>query len=78
LSEETIRKSLVGTWRPEHLFTLKQSRQMYQHYQEQIAACDDEIDKLLVAFQPRVDPQKSLCRQTGRKENADARRRTPI
>ena len=55
-SEETIRKSLVGTWRPEHLFTLKQSRQMYQHYQEQIAACDDEIEKLLVAFQPRVDP----------------------
>jgi transposase len=56
-SEETIRKSLVGTWRPEHLFTLKQSRQMYQHYQEQIAACDEEIEKLLVAFQPRVDPQ---------------------
>jgi transposase len=57
-SEETIRKSLVGNWRPEHLFTLKQSRQMYQHYQEQIAACDEEIEKLLVAFQPRVDPQE--------------------
>jgi hypothetical protein len=55
-SEETIRKSLVGNWRPEHLFTLKQSRQMCQHYQEQIAACDEEIEKLLVAFQPRVDP----------------------
>jgi transposase len=55
-SEETIRKSLVGTWRPEHLFTLQQSRQMYPHYQEQIAACDAEIEKLLVAFQPRVDP----------------------
>lgn len=57
-SEETIRKSLVGTWRPEHLFTLKQSRQMYQHYQEQIVACDEEIEKLLVAFQPRVDPKE--------------------
>jgi len=45
-----------GTWRPEHLFTLKQSRQMYRHYQDQIAACDEEIEKLLVAFQPRVDP----------------------
>ena len=33
-SEETIRQSLVGNWRPEHLFTLKQSRQMYQHYWE--------------------------------------------
>jgi transposase len=55
-SEETIRKSLEGHWRPEHLFTLKQSRQSYQHYQEQIAACDEEIEKLLVAFEPRVDP----------------------
>src|SRR5258708_1937445 len=43
-SEETICKSLKGTWRGEHLFTLKQSRQMYQHYQEQIAACDEEIE----------------------------------
>src|SRR5437899_637643 len=57
-SEETIRKSLVGNWRPEHLFTLKQSRQMYQDYQEQITACDEEIEKLLVAFQPRVDPNE--------------------
>src|ERR1700693_3327495 len=57
-SEETIVKSLQGTWRLEHLFTLKQSRQMYRHYQDQIAACDEEIEKLLVAFQPRVDPDK--------------------
>jgi len=28
-SEETIQKSLVGNWKREHLFTLKQSRQMY-------------------------------------------------
>lgn len=57
-SEETIVKSLKGNWRPEHLFTLKQSRQMYRHYQEQIIACDVEIEKMLVAFQPRVDPQE--------------------
>jgi transposase len=57
-TEETILKSLVGNWRPEHLFTLKQSRQMYRHYQELIADCDAEIEKKLVAFQPRVDPQE--------------------
>jgi transposase len=55
-SEETIRKSLQGNWRPEHLFTLKQSRNSYRHYQEQIAACDEEIEKQIVAFGPRVDP----------------------
>lgn len=57
-SKETICKSLQGNWRGEHLFTLKQSRQMYQHYQEQIAACEEEIEKLLVAFQPWVDPEE--------------------
>ena len=29
-SEEIIRKSLVGNWRAEHLFTLKQSRDLYR------------------------------------------------
>jgi transposase len=57
-SEETIRKSLEGNWRQEHLFTLTQSRQTYQHYQHQIAACDEEIEKMLLAFEPRVDPSE--------------------
>jgi hypothetical protein len=29
---------------------------MYQNYQEQIAACDQEIERLLLNFQPWVDP----------------------
>jgi transposase len=73
-SQETIRKSLQGNWQREHLFTLQQSRQMYQHYQEQIAACDEEIEKLLVAFPPWVDPQQKPLppdrkrKQRGRKK----------
>ena len=55
-SPETIRQSLVGNWRSEHLFTLQQARQSLQHYQQQIAACDRQIEKLVVAFEPRVDP----------------------
>src|SRR5260370_3737447 len=55
-SEETIRKSLEGNWRREHLFTLQQSRNSYQHYQGQIATCDKEIQEMLLAFEPRVDP----------------------
>jgi transposase len=58
---ETIRKSLVGNWRAEHLFTLKQSRQLYETYQQQIRDCDEEIQKLTSSFSPRVDPtQKPL------------------
>lgn len=53
---ETIRKSLVGHWRNEHLFTLKQSRDLYKTYQQQIAECDQEIEKLVQSTPPRVDP----------------------
>ena len=73
-SEETIRKSLEGNWRPEHLFTLRQSRQSYQHYQQQITACDEEIENRLVAFEPRVDPAEQPLppdrkrKQRGRKK----------
>jgi transposase len=55
-SEDTIRKSLVGNWRKEHLFTLKQSLQLYRTYQQQTVECDQEIEKLLGEFEPRVDP----------------------
>jgi hypothetical protein len=44
---ETIRKSLVGNWRSEHLFTLKQSRELYRTYQQLIVDCDLEIEKML-------------------------------
>jgi transposase len=56
-SEETISKSLEGHWRAEHLFTLRQSRDSYRHYQQQIAACDVEIEKRIVKFSARVDPE---------------------
>lgn len=60
-SLETIRKSLVGNWRDEHLFTLRQSRSLYTAYQQQIDACDREIERLLQQTLPRVDPdQKPL------------------
>src|SRR4029453_12914790 len=32
----TIRKSLVGNWRVEHVFTLRQSRELYRTYQQRI------------------------------------------
>jgi len=53
---ETIRKSLEGNWRPEHLFTLNQSRELYRIYQQQIVNCDLEIEKMLREFEPRTDP----------------------
>jgi transposase len=57
-SPETIAKSLVGHWLPEHLFTLKQSRRLYGEYQREIGESDAEIERLVGTFQPRVDPEE--------------------
>ena len=39
-SEETIVKSLVGDYRREHLFTLRQSLAAWRHYQSLMQECD--------------------------------------
>jgi transposase len=55
-SQETIAKSLVGDWRQEHLFTLKQALEAYRHYHKLISECDAEIERLMQEFDARVDP----------------------
>ena len=56
--EETIGKSLVGNWRSEHLFTLKQSRDLYRFYQQRIEECDREVQSQLGELENRVDPKE--------------------
>jgi transposase len=55
-SADTIAKSLVGDYRREHLFTLRQSLAAFRHYQELIAACDREIAQSLQQFESKLDP----------------------
>jgi len=43
---QTIIRSLTGNYRPEHLFTLKQSLAAYKNYQQLLAECDQEIQRL--------------------------------
>jgi transposase len=52
---EKIAKALVGDYRREHLFTLRQSRAAYRSYQQLIAACDIEIQEYLAAFESKID-----------------------
>jgi hypothetical protein len=74
--EQTIRKSLAGNWRSEHLFTLKQSREMFRNYQQQMVDCDEEIEKLLGEFDPRVNPdQKPLPPDRKRSRSGKKRRK---
>ena len=72
---ETIRKSLVGNWRPEHLFTLKQSRELYRTYQQRIVECDLEIERRLPNFVPRVDPAEKPLPPDQKRNRAGKKRR---
>jgi transposase len=54
--QETIRKSLEGNWRLEHLLVLKQRLSLYRSYRDQIHDCDKEIEKLVAAFASQADP----------------------
>jgi hypothetical protein len=54
--EEVIAKSLVGDYRPEHLFTLRQSLSAYRSYQNLVDECDREIRQRLHDFDPPHAP----------------------
>src|SRR5437660_5551857 len=58
-SEEVIAKSLVGDYRPEHLFTLRQSLMAYRSYQKLIEDCECEIRRGLEQFHPPDSPPAS-------------------
>src|SRR5437763_12268731 len=57
-SEETIAKSLVGDYRPEHLFTLRQSLEAWRFHRKLIAECDGELETYLACFTSKTDPKQ--------------------
>jgi len=66
--KETIRKSLEGDWRREHLFALRQSWELYGTYLSSIKACDQEICEMLGGHKPKADPaKKPLPNETKRR-----------
>jgi transposase len=46
-SADTIRKSLVGNWRAEHLFLLEENYRLYEFLQQRVGRCDQEIEQYL-------------------------------
>lgn len=44
---QRVKESLRGTWNEEHLFALRQALASWEHYQNQIAECDRQIEALL-------------------------------
>ncbi len=65
-SEETIAKALVGTWKEDHLFALKQSLELYDFYTLQVTNCDAQIQQHYAAMKPRwqaTPPTSALPRR---------------
>lgn len=53
-------ESLRGDWQEQHLFALRQAVESWKHYQRLIAACDQEIGKVLreISGPPSTPPNK--------------------
>lgn len=76
-SLETIEKSLTGSYRDEHVFSLTQAVELYETYQQKIAACDKKIEAQLLTFDERQDVgqeelnERAIKRKSkGRSKNA--------
>jgi transposase len=46
-TREEYAMALTGTWRPEHLFALKQAHELYEFIHQQITACDEQTRSAL-------------------------------
>lgn len=61
-----IARSLEGTWDPEHLFSLKQSLEMYDFLKRQVEQCDVEMEAFLDSYDytPTSDTSSKLLQRS--------------
>lgn len=52
-----LRAALEGTWKPEHVFALRQAYELWQFYQQKIAECDQVIEAVLKELAGPEDPK---------------------
>ena len=73
-SIETIRASLVGNDRDEHIFALTQSLDLYDFYHAKVAECDRKLEAAVAALTVRADDVPALpkARTKGKQVNAPA------
>jgi transposase len=69
--EEAIAKALEGTWRPEHLFALRQAYELNKFHHQQMVECDQMINAELAKLPSRAADKsfEPKPRKGGRKQN---------
>ena len=76
-SEQTIAKALMGNYRDEHLFALRQAVELFEEYGKKLNACDEKIAAALARFEKKGDranlSKKSCPRRRKNQPRFDAR-----
>jgi transposase len=65
-TQEEYAKALMGTWRPEHLFALKQARELYDFIHQRITHCDEQMKVELAKLPNRAGDKPFEARRRGR------------
>ena len=79
-SRDTIAESLTGSYKPEHVFALRQAVELYDYYQQQMKATDEELERVLCELEatsperPEIGPGKRRHRK-GNEPDFDIRTR---
>lgn len=68
-SQEEIAASLLGNWRDEHLFALKQALEAFDFCAGQLADCDTEVERALKVLHTH-DGKPAASRRRSRSRNA--------
>ena len=68
-SEEEVALALEGTWRPEHLFALRQAVELFDFYALKLGECDGELERMLDRL-ARHDGNPGKAKRRGRAKNA--------
>ena len=66
-SEATVARALEGHYREEHLFTLQQAVELVEFYQQQMTACDRQIEACLQQFEEKSSETPMTTRRRKRR-----------
>jgi transposase len=69
----TIARALEGTWRPEHVFALRQPYELYHFHHQQITACDQVIQAELAKLPNRAGDKPLIPRAPRSRKPNDLR-----
>jgi transposase len=69
---ERVCQSLVGTWKQEHLFALRQALAAWEFYRSQIAECDQALEQVLKELTDKQPPAPEDLPSWGRRSGANS------